>query len=123
MARWFRFYNETLDDPKVQRLPPVAFKRALIDAMAGKQTPFSRHIRPGSDRPSAEVWMKLRTAVFSRDDYTCTYCGERGKRLECDHVVPVSKGGSNDLGNLATACLPCNRSKRDKTLTEWRGAA
>lgn len=26
MARWFRFYNEALDDPKVQRLAPEVFK-------------------------------------------------------------------------------------------------
>lgn len=26
MARWFRFYNETLDDPKVQKLSPTLFK-------------------------------------------------------------------------------------------------
>ena len=26
MARWFRFYNEALDDPKVQKLPPALFK-------------------------------------------------------------------------------------------------
>lgn len=122
MARWFRFYNEALDDPKVQKLPPALFKQALRDALAGKATPFSKHLRPGNDRPSAEVWIKLRRKVFERDDFTCAYCAKRGVRLECDHVIPVSRGGSNELSNLVAACRPCNRRKRAKTPAEWLAA-
>lgn len=73
-------------------------------------------------RPSAEVWRSIRTYIFGRDDYTCQYCGERGKKLECDHVIPISRGGSNEESNLVTACFSCNRSKRDKLVSEWRGA-
>lgn len=68
---------------------------------------------------SAE-WAALRTATFSRDDYTCSYCGNRGVALECDHVIPVSRGGKTEIANLTTACLSCNRSKGDKLLAEWR---
>ncbi len=71
-------------------------------------------------RPSSEVWRKIRERIFGRDDYTCTYCGSRGVRLECDHVIPISRGGSNDDHNLVTACFKCNRSKRDKLVSEWR---
>lgn len=73
-------------------------------------------------RPSAHVWAMLRSFVFERDDFTCQYCGARGVKLECDHVIPVSRGGSNQIENLKTACFSCNRSKRAKTLDEWRGA-
>jgi len=76
--------------------------------------------RPASDRPSAEVWAKIRTAVFRRDDYTCQYCGARGIKLECDHVTPISRGGGSGLDNLVTACFACNRSKHNKTLEEWQ---
>lgn len=68
--------------------------------------------------PAAE-WAVIRTAVFERDRYTCTYCGARGQRLECDHIHPLSKGGSNDVENLTTACFTCNRSKHAKMLGEW----
>lgn len=78
-----------------------------------------RQAIPELNRPSAEVWAHLRSTVFERDDYTCRYCGRRGIKLECDHVVPVSRGGSNDLSNLATACFECNRSKHNKTVEEW----
>jgi 5-methylcytosine-specific restriction endonuclease McrA len=74
-------------------------------------------------RPCAEVWAKIRARIFARDNYTCQYCGAHGVTLECDHIVPVARGGSHDDDNLNTACFQCNRSKRDKTLAEWRGRA
>jgi 5-methylcytosine-specific restriction endonuclease McrA len=122
VSRWLRFYDDAINDVAIQRLSPREFRIALRDAMDGKQTPFSRFIKPGRDRPSGPIWQKLRSAVFSRDDYTCSYCGERGGRLECDHVQPVSRGGSNELDNLTTSCFSCNRSKRAKTPSEWKAA-
>jgi hypothetical protein len=73
----------------------------------------------GSSRPSASVWSKVRTFIFNRDDFTCVYCGSRGGRLECDHVIPVSRGGHHGEDNLVTACFACNRSKRAKLVDEW----
>jgi len=70
-------------------------------------------------RLSALEWSEIRAIVFERDNFTCSYCGERGGKLECDHVHPLSKGGSNELDNLTTACFKCNRSKHSKTLAEW----
>lgn len=43
----------------------------------------------------------------------CTYCGRTG-RMTRDHVIPVSRGGTNDIGNIVPACLPCNSGKRDR---------
>jgi 5-methylcytosine-specific restriction endonuclease McrA len=48
-------------------------------------------------------WHIVRSIVLERDGYACTYCGA-DKQLEGDHVVPLSRGGSNALVNLATAC-------------------
>ena len=70
-------------------------------------------------RPPAHEWRVIRETVFRRDDYTCQYCGIRGVRLECDHIIPVSRGGNHEPGNLTTACFTCNRSKRDRLVEEW----
>lgn len=67
-----------------------------------------------------EVWQELRAKVFERDGYACTYCGD-GNDLTCDHVVPLVRGGTNDLDNLTTACRPCNSSKGAKLMSEWGG--
>lgn len=78
--------------------------------------------RSTSLRLGQSEWSILRTEIFERDNYTCRYCGAYGGRLECDHVMPVSRGGSNDPHNLVTACFTCNRSKRAKTVEEWKAA-
>lgn len=116
---WFRLYNRVLDDPKVQRLQPALFREKLLSALAGEDNEFSPHIKPGFDRPHAKEWARLRREVFERDDFTCQYCGARGGRLECDHVIPVSRGGKHATSNLVTACFSCNRSKRAQTVDEW----
>lgn len=63
---------------------------------------------------------KLRFEVFKRDSFTCQYCGKEAPNvvLEADHIEPVSKGGTNTITNLITACFDCNRGKSDKKLTE-----
>lgn len=62
---------------------------------------------------------RTRFAVFKRDLFTCQYCGATppGVVLEVDHIEPVSGGGSDDEGNLVTACFACNRGKAAIPLT------
>jgi 5-methylcytosine-specific restriction endonuclease McrA len=46
----------------------------------------------------------------------CTYCGTpatEGNPLTIDHIVPLSRGGTNQLSNLTVACARCNRAKSD----------
>jgi len=62
-----------------------------------------------------------RFAIYSRDGHCCIYCGSE-ENLSIDHIVPRSKGGTDDEQNLATACRSCNSSKRDRDLIDWRGA-
>lgn len=69
-------------------------------------------------RTAISSW--LRSFVFGRDGFICSYCKEQTDKPEVDHIIPVSRGGTNDLQNLATACFACNRSKQDKLLQEWQ---
>jgi 5-methylcytosine-specific restriction endonuclease McrA len=70
-------------------------------------------------RLPTDDWTIIRSIVLERDGHVCTYCGS-DKQLEGDHIIPLSRGGSNAFANLATACRPCNLSKGSKTLEEWR---
>ena len=58
----------------------------------------------------------VRIRVMKRDKFRCTYCGASGNdvELEIDHIHPISKGGSNHMSNLTTACRVCNQAKSNK---------
>lgn len=62
---------------------------------------------------------KLRFDVFKRDGFVCVYCGAHPPQalLECDHVIPHAGGGPTEIENLVTACVDCNRGKRDGLLS------
>ena len=58
-----------------------------------------------------------RRALFARDGWKCAYCGTTAGRLTLDHIIPRSKGGTDDLGNLQTLCKKCNIGKSNKDQT------
>ena len=59
-----------------------------------------------------------RYEIFSRDNYTCQYCGRETKELTLDHVVPKGRGGNHDWENIVSCCIPCNRRKAGRTPME-----
>ena len=50
-------------------------------------------------------------AKLKEYNYRCAYCNTTGSNLEKDHVIPVSRGGSDKIENIVPCCLPCNRRK------------
>jgi 5-methylcytosine-specific restriction endonuclease McrA len=48
----------------------------------------------------------------------CLCCGVE-KPLTRDHVIPRSRGGSNDITNIQPLCFECNTAKKDNT-TDYR---
>ncbi|ACB53707.1 hypothetical protein cce_4359 [Crocosphaera subtropica ATCC 51142] len=63
----------------------------------------------------------VRTSVYERDDYTCQYCQMKvdNHQLTIEHIMPVIKGGIDDIRNYITGCRSCNSSKKDKLLTDF----
>lgn len=50
----------------------------------------------------------------------CFYCGiDVGNGYHVDHVVPLSRGGSNSPENIVIACEPCNRSKHARSVEDF----
>lgn len=68
--------------------------------------------------PRISFSKKIRFDVFKRDNFKCQYCGGTPPIvvLEIDHIVPVSKNGTNEIDNLATSCFNCNRGKGSSEL-------
>lgn len=59
------------------------------------------------------VSKRLRYEILRRDNHACRYCGATAPdvKLNVDHVIPTSLGGSDAPMNLVTACADCNGGK------------
>ena len=70
-------------------------------------------------RPNAPVKFS-RQNIYTRDKYTCQYCGERlpSEELTYDHVIPKSREGKTKWTNIVTCCIACNRKKGGRTPEE-----
>lgn len=74
--------------------------------------------------PGPRVTDKVRESIYIRHAYLCVYCGvnthgiirgmQHPHEPTIDHVLPVSKGGTNHSHNLQLLCRCCNTSKSDK---------
>lgn len=57
---------------------------------------------------------------YERQKGRCYWCGVKvGKKYHVDHVIPLSRGGTNWPENLVVACPTCNCSKGGKLPHEW----
>jgi hypothetical protein len=63
-----------------------------------------------------------KTKLLRRDRMTCAYCGQsfHERDLQCEHILPESRGGAWSWMNLVTACAWCNGRKADRTPEEAR---
>lgn len=65
-------------------------------------------------------WKAVRKKVLTRDSYNCQKCGTTTKEMHVDHIIPVSKGGSEfDEENLQTLCPSCNLKKGATSELNW----
>lgn len=62
----------------------------------------------------SNAYRRWRTAVFERDDFTCQRCGQRGGRLEANHIKEFATHPDLrlDIDNGETLCRPCHRPSR-----------
>lgn len=63
-------------------------------------------------RYNSQYYQRTRLAVLQRDYYTCHYCGQEANTV--DHLIPISKGGTDEASNMVAACNKCNSGKRDR---------
>lgn len=61
----------------------------------------------------------LREYALEKWQRKCAYCDAREVPLEIEHIVPMSRGGSNRASNLTLACHACNQRKGQQTAAEF----
>jgi 5-methylcytosine-specific restriction endonuclease McrA len=71
-------------------------------------------------RNTGKIHLKDWIELCKTQKYRCRLCKQVFSLgdLSIDHIIPISKGGSNDINNLQALCLPCNRKKRDHIYPE-----
>lgn len=64
----------------------------------------------GSYKP--QEWTSLKV----KSNYACLMCKQKEPiiKLTIDHIIPISKGGSNNIENLQPLCRSCNSKKGNK---------
>lgn len=90
---------------------------ALKDQMWPPLDKRSQQLRDNGGKHTNAEWRRL-VASF---DYRCVAClrQEPNVVLTKDHVIPVSKGGRDDIANIAPLCKSCN-SRKKTTSTDYR---
>jgi 5-methylcytosine-specific restriction endonuclease McrA len=132
---WYQANKEKRSQYNREYLPANRDKRQAYNKTyraknPGKSTETSRTWRENNPEKSKAKWHKRQAQKLGNGgSYTgaewkalcdhygnkCLACRE-SKPLTVDHVVPVSKGGSNDISNIQPLCRSCNTSKLDKTI-------
>jgi HNH endonuclease len=80
----------------------------------GAKVKITERVAPTKkDNRRESIPERVRNEVWRRDGGQCVDCGSR-ERLEYDHIIPVSKCGSNTARNLELRCESCNRKKGAK---------
>lgn len=86
------------------------YKLGLIN----KETLFE--LRPDVAKRTL-ISAKDRFEILKKAKYCCELCGasqEEGIKLHVDHIIPVSKGGDNEMDNLRCLCSKCNLGRSNR---------
>jgi 5-methylcytosine-specific restriction endonuclease McrA len=91
----------------------TAFRRICIGCRAAFRPTAADHRRcPTCQRwkrtGSTRAWRRQRARILAENP-VCQYCG--GPATTVDHVIPLARGGTDDLANLVPACAVCNGRK------------
>jgi 5-methylcytosine-specific restriction enzyme A len=85
---------------------------------------WKRDAQTRQQRGYGKEWQRARDKALQRDKGLCQPCARLGRDTparEVDHILPISKGGSNSIGNLQSICIPCHRAKTTEEGAEAQG--
>jgi 5-methylcytosine-specific restriction endonuclease McrA len=68
-----------------------------------------RHQRVHRPKWRLPRWQRVERRVLDRDHHRCQMCGRYASII--DHVIPLCRGGTNDVDNFQVLCEPCNGRK------------
>jgi hypothetical protein len=91
--------------------------REIITRQMSKESNRARVARFRKNVGGQTQWNAIRAEMLAESPM-CSYCKQE-PATEIDHIVPISKGGTNDRDNLTPACRKCNTRKGAQM--KWSG--
>src|SRR5690606_14892348 len=86
------------------------------------------NLKGDSEMKRKYIPVKIRRKIIEQYNRVCPACGRGNLSFDADsieqtatidHIIPLSRGGTNDESNLQLLCRPCNAAKRDMTMDEY----
>jgi hypothetical protein len=96
-------------DPENTKERGRKYRREHPEIVKACYLKYKEQKRQNGGSHTAKEWRKL-VLYFENK---CVGCGAKPKKLEKDHVIPVSMGGSNKIENIQPLCRACNCKKRN----------
>lgn len=113
--RRYRQRNAAAVDERIARWRAANPERARENAR-GRSIRYRARQRGAAGSHTRVEWEQ----VLMRYERRCAYCHRSGLRLERDHVVPLSCGGTNSIDNIVPACRSCNARKNARDVETWQ---
>jgi len=118
-------YKKILDNKNgrglEQKKCPVC-ETVFIPKTRAKKTVFCSDKCNRVAREKIRVYHPLvREYFLERANFSCEQCGVTNKKLECHHIIPLCKGGGDNVENIRVLCDKCHQKAHNLTSKEFFG--
>lgn len=105
---------------KINFIPTISDLKFLLKRARNN---YTKHLERIANQPRRDACiytksLNTKDVVYGLHGRKCLACGS-DKNISLDHVIPIKKGGVNDIGNLQPLCKSCN-SKKGVKIIDYR---
>lgn len=114
-----KYYEEHKEEILAYTKQYYQSERGIIAKRAASHNRRARRKKAPGSHTTEQLYEQ-----FMMQEGKCFYCKVELQHARnswnADHVIPLSRGGSNDIENIVIACPLCNRRKHGKLPHEWQ---
>jgi 5-methylcytosine-specific restriction endonuclease McrA len=111
---WRQFMYRDANRDKIRESGRAYYRAHMAESNAKWRRRDSQIQQNGGSFTARDVLNQV-----DKQNSKCYWCNKQLEKYHVDHVIPVIRGGSDNLDNIVLACPFCNQSKGSKTIEEW----